>query len=167
MLHRGSGDAVVLGLVIGVDVELAAPVGDEVFVVRLASLHLAQRRVGLARRQEPDLGAELALGGEENEGPVPGSVRREVEQLVRLEIDPLRRSAAERVPMEHVLALGDLVFGDEEEGLVVRGPLEMGRPVQRWAASSSRSDRCPGGLVRLPNRRERKENELAPRNRKS
>ena len=90
VLHRGSGNAVVLGLVIGADVELAAPVGDEVFVVRLARLHQAQRRVGLARRQEPDLGAELALGGEEHKGPVPGAVHREVEQFVRLEIDPLR-----------------------------------------------------------------------------
>src|ERR1035441_5906764 len=49
VLHWGSGDAVVLGFIIGADVELAAPVGDEVFVVWLARLHQAQRRVGPRR----------------------------------------------------------------------------------------------------------------------
>src|ERR1035437_1060241 len=42
--------------------------------------------------------------------------------------------------MEFVLALGDLVFGDEEEGLVVRGPNDLVHPLELVGQQLARAE---------------------------
>src|SRR5262249_40559110 len=125
--HRGGDDAEVIRRLFRADIELPLVMLDAVFVTFFARQNDFERAARLIGRQIARLVRGLGVGRHDYHLPVIRAGGADVEEFVFLLIKHLVFVAADDVTPELVVALGNRVFRDVKERLVVGGPDDGGR----------------------------------------
>ena len=120
--NRRRDDAKILGAFVGANVKEIAAMRDVVFVIGLTGDNDLPFRVRIVGRNVSTLSRSLAGSFQLNDGLVARAADADIKQLVFLFVNQVVLVGAQHMPKHLVVALGDRIFGDVEDRLVVGGP---------------------------------------------